>query len=78
MGERTDKGERQVTQVEKVLRYLKRNKTITPREALMDLGVYRLSAAIFKLRDVGWNISTYRKANPDTGNRYASYRLGVS
>lgn len=65
------------TQVSKVLRYLKRHKTITPREALMDLGVYRLSAVVHTLRNRGWNIGTERKTNPDTGNLYASYRLGV-
>jgi argonaute-like protein implicated in RNA metabolism and viral defense len=63
------------TQVTKVLRYLKRHKTITPREALMDLGVYRLAAVIYELRENGWSINTERKRNPDTGNLYASYRM---
>lgn len=65
------------TQPSKVLRYLKRHKTITPREALMDLGVYRLSAAIHALRKRGWNITTDRRENPETGGNYASYYLGV-
>lgn len=65
------------TQLGKVLRYLKRHKSITPREALMDLGVYRLSAVIYDLRQNGWNIATERKTNPDTGHKYASYYLGV-
>lgn len=65
------------TQASKVLRYLKRHKTITPREALLDLGVYRLAAVVFQLRQRGWNIATERKENPDTGNKYASYFLGV-
>lgn len=63
------------TQVTKVLAYLKRHRTITPREALMDLGVYRLADVIFKLRNGGWSITTERKTNPDTGSQYASYRL---
>lgn len=63
------------TQHAKVLRYLKRHKSITPREALMDLNVYRLSAAIFKLRNAGHDIETEFKSNPDTGAKYASYKL---
>lgn len=63
------------TQIVKVLRYLKRHKTITPREALMDLGVYRLSAVIYDLRGRGWGIKTERAQNPDTGAHYAKYRL---
>jgi hypothetical protein len=63
------------TQPDKVMAYLKRHKTITPREALMDLGIYRLAAVIFDLRYCGWNILTESKTNPDTGNKYASYRL---
>jgi uncharacterized DUF497 family protein len=64
-----------MNQLDKVFRYLKRHKTITPREALMDLGVYRLAAVIFTLREDGCSITTERKTNPDTGNKYASYRL---
>lgn len=65
------------TQENKVLRFLKRHKTITPREALMDLGVYRLSSAIFRLRKAGWGITTELKDNPDTGAQYGSYRLAA-
>ena len=63
------------TQLDKVIRYLKRHKTITPREALMDLGVYRLSDTIFKLRNQGWDIVTDMKVSPDTGVKYGSYRF---
>jgi hypothetical protein len=63
------------TQPQKVLAYLKRHRTITPREALMDLGIYRLAAVVFDLRYCGWDITTESKTNPDTGSKYASYRL---
>jgi hypothetical protein len=65
------------SQPAKVLRYLNRHKTITPREALVDLGVYRLSDAIFKLRNRGWTITTSMRENPETGSQYGVYRLGV-
>lgn len=61
----------------KVLRYLHRHKTITPREALNDLGVYRLSDAVHRLRDKGWVITTQMRENPETGAKYGVYRLGV-
>jgi hypothetical protein len=64
-----------MTQLNKVRAYLKRHRTITPREALMDLGVYRLSDVIFKLRNAGMNIVTDLKQNPDTGAKYGTYRL---
>lgn len=65
------------TQPGKVLRYLKRHRTITPREALLDLNVPRLAAVVHELRKRGWNITTDLKANPETGGNYASYYLGV-
>ena len=65
------------TQPAKVLRYLHRHKTITPREALVDLGVYRLSDAVLKLRNRGWAITTTMRENPETGSKYGVYRLGV-
>ena len=39
-------------QQERVLNHLKKNKTIQPLEAWVELGIYRLSDVIFKLRTV--------------------------
>lgn len=64
-----------ITQRTKVLRYLRKHRSITPREALADLNVYRLADVIFKLRNDGFNIVTNKKANPETGAQYASYKL---
>ena len=47
-------------QAEKLLKYLKKNKTIQPLEALKELGIYRLSARILDLRKEGVNIVTNR------------------
>lgn len=63
------------TQRTKVLKHLKRHRTITPREALMDLNVYRLSDVILKLRRAGVNIITEMRSNPETGAKYGTYRL---
>lgn len=62
-------------QAQRVEQYLKKHGTITPREALMDLNVYRLAARIKELRDAGRKISTYMNRNPETRVSYATYRL---
>ena len=47
-----------MTAEDKVLNYLLKFNTITPKESWLDLGVYRLGAAIFRLRGQGYPIST--------------------
>lgn len=50
-----------------VLRYIKDFGSITPLEAMRDLGVYRLSAVVFNLRVEGFDITTDMV---DVPNRY--------
>lgn len=62
-----------------VLAYLKRNKRgITGIEALQKFGLYRLSDAIFRLRNEGYNIVTdmVQPDDPDEAP-YARYYLGA-
>lgn len=62
-----------------VLAYLKRHKRgITGIEALQKFGLYRLSDAIFKLRNEGYNIVTdmIQPDDPDEAP-YARYYLGA-
>lgn len=54
-------------QKQRVLAYIKANGSITPKEAYEKLGVYRLSACIFILREEGRNIKTQII---DVPNRY--------
>ena len=65
-------------QISLVLKHLKREKAITPLEALHLYGCYRLGAIIFDLRAEGHNITTevvhYKKENGRRGN-HAVYRL---
>lgn len=46
------------TQEQRLENYLKSHKWINPLIAWRQLGIYRLSAVIFKLRDKGLNITT--------------------
>jgi len=60
-----------------VLEALQRGRTLTPLEALRDLGVGRLSAHIKELRDLGYPIRTERVSVPTRGGEavVARYRL---
>ena len=60
------------TQNDTVLAALKRM-TLTQAEAAIELGIWRLSARIFDLRAMGYNIHTHWAGKGKT--RYARYRL---
>ncbi len=47
-----------MTHRQKLLSWFGNRKTITPMEALHDLGIYRLGARIKELRDDGYSIRT--------------------
>ena len=46
----------------RLLEYLKTNYKITPMEAWTELGIYRLSDVVFKLRNKNYEIETERKS----------------
>lgn len=65
-------------QENRLLEYLKVNSKITPMEAWIDLGIYRLSDVVFKLRKQGINIETQRKSvmnRFDEPCNFAEYKL---
>lgn len=49
------------TQLERLLNYLIENKSIDPLNAWKELGIYRISDTVLKLRKKGYNITTERK-----------------
>ena len=63
-----------LTKKQKVLNHLKSGRTISGLEALNLYGYYRLSDGIFKLREEGHDIRTFRMPTPD-GSTYAKYKL---
>ena len=63
------------TQKERVLDYLKSNKTITSIECVYRLNIVDLQKAIQLLRQDGWNITDEWKTNETT--RYKLYKLEV-
>lgn len=62
----------EVTQREAIYEFIKRKGTITPMEALMHIGCFRLSARILELRNAGHKITTEKET--DNGKTYARYR----
>mgnify|MGYP003143407896 CR=1 FL=1 len=42
----------------RVIKYLKTYGSITPIQAIQDLGNTRLAATVFELKDLGWDIET--------------------
>jgi hypothetical protein len=61
-----------MTQTKTVLKHLTHRGSISPMEALVSYGIYRLSAAIYDLREDGYGIETLYKTD-EAGHRYARY-----
>lgn len=67
-----------MTQQQRLLGYLYENKIINPLEAWENLGIYRLSAKVFDLRKLGYDIKTERLTVKNRYNEHcvvAQYRL---
>ena len=62
-----------MSQNEVILNHLKTIGSITPMEALLDYGCFRLGARIYDLKRSGYNIVA--KAVEANGKRFAEYRL---
>jgi len=69
-----------MTQNERILKYLDDYGSITPAEAMVDLGVYRLAARIKELKKRGYKFDTvlvpYWNRYGEKG-RYAMYKRAV-
>lgn len=65
-----------MSQNEILLKHLKKVRSISQREALIDHGIQCLTKRISELRSQGYNIVTKHKKHPITGQRYARYVMG--
>lgn len=59
-----------------IIDHLKKAKSISQREALIDHGIQSLTKRISELRTMGYSIKTQHKKHPVTGQRYARYVMG--
>ena len=62
-----------MTQCEQILRHLRERGSITQKEAVVEYGIYRLSARILDLRERNHKIET--KMEGEGRNRHARYYL---
>ena len=62
------------TAMYKIERHLRKGKTITPMEALVVFGVFRLASIVHRLRQRGFCIYTVLKTD-ENGHKYASYAM---
>ena len=60
-----------MTQHDKILRYLEINKTITPMQAFMELGITKLATRISEMRRAGIEIAGEMQYREDS--RYMKY-----
>ena len=63
------------SQTSQILAWLKRGRTLTPRQALDLFDCFRLSARIYDLRDEGYNIKTRDKVVGPNKKHVAEYYL---
>ena len=67
-------------QTERLSLYLEKNKTINPFQAWQHLGIYRLAAVVFVLKNQGYKITTNKVEVKNKFNEschVAEYELGV-
>lgn len=70
--------EQKLTQCMKIVKYMNDFGSITPVQAMQDLGVMRLAARISDLEAEGWNIEHERESGKNRYGKkvsYARYRL---
>lgn len=65
-----------MSQNEIILQHLKKAKSISQREALVDYSIQSLTKRISELRELGYKIKTVHKKHPITGQKYARYVWG--
>ena len=68
-----------MTQCERVIDYMRKYDSITPLEAMRDLGVYRLASRIHDLKRLGHVIRTEQTKVPTrygTTTTISKYKLG--
>ena len=63
-----------MTHKDLLLDWFTRHPSITPMEALSNLGIYRLGARVFDLREAGHDITTHN-ITPPNGKHVAQYHL---
>lgn len=64
-----------MTQNELIINHMKKNGSITMREAFLDYSIQSFSKRISELRDSGYDIRGLRRKHPVTNQEYTRYYL---
>lgn len=64
-----------MTQHDKIINHIKKNGSITQREAYIDYAVQGFTARISELRNMGYPLVRVTKRHPVTGQSYSRYYL---
>lgn len=65
----------EMRQVDKILNHMRKNGSITQREAYIDYGVQSFHRRLTELKDEGFKIKKVTKTHPTTGQSYSRYYL---
>lgn len=64
-----------MTQIDKILNHLRKNGSITQREAYIDYGVQSFHRRLTEIKDAGYKLKKQSKVHPVTGQAYSRYSL---
>ncbi len=64
---------RMTPQLRMIMNHVRRVGYITGRAAIMDYGIASLSRRMVDLQELGFGVTTERRKNPATGQRYVRY-----
>jgi hypothetical protein len=64
-----------MTQHDKIINHIRKNGSITQREAYIDYSIQGFTARISELRDRGYHLARVTRRHPVTGQAYSRYFL---
>lgn len=59
----------------RLLKYLRKQGSVSSREAMLDLNIGSTTKAVHRLRVAGFDVQTHARTHPVTGQSYARYYL---
>lgn len=68
-------GKKKMTQLDKILDHMRKNGSITQREAMLDHHIQSFTRRIADLRALGYDIISENRKHPVTGQEYTRYYL---
>ena len=64
-----------MTQVQQIVNHMRKNGSITQREAYIDYGVQSFHRTLTRVKEAGYRLAKVGKIHPTTGQNYTRYYL---